>query len=191
VAVLIREEQPPNEVKEPVEWLLLTTVPVNSLVDAVERVQWYAKRWGIEVFHRILKSGCLIEDRQLATADRLEACLAIDAVVAWRIHYLTWLGRATPDLPCTVAFDDDQWKAVIVFKTREPPPEQAALAAPDDPLHRPARRLPRPQIRWPAGNPNPVARPPANGRHHRRLSQASAPLTPCRHDPANRAHFTS
>jgi Transposase Tn5 dimerisation domain len=61
---------------------------------------------------------------QLATADRLEACLAIDAVVAWRIHYLTWLGRVTPDLPCTVAFDDDQWKAVIVFETRKPPPEQ-------------------------------------------------------------------
>jgi hypothetical protein len=123
-AVLVREEQPPKEIKEPLEWLLLTSVPVNSLVDAVERVQWYAKRWGIEVFHRILKSGCLIEDRQLATADRLEACLAIDAVVAWRIHYLTRLGRATPDLPCTVAFDDDQWKAVIVFKTRKPPPQQ-------------------------------------------------------------------
>jgi Druantia protein DruA/Transposase DNA-binding/Transposase Tn5 dimerisation domain len=123
-AVLIREEQPPNEVKEPVEWLLLTTAPVTGLVEAVERVQWYAKRWGIEVFHRILKSGCQIEDRQLATADRLEACLAIDAVVAWRIHYLTWLGRVTPDLPCTVAFDDDQWNAVIVFKTRKPPPEQ-------------------------------------------------------------------
>jgi hypothetical protein len=131
-AVLIREEHPPKEpaptkageVKEPLEWLLLTTVPVTGLVDAVERVQWYAKRWGIEVFHRILKSGCQIEDRQLATADRLEACLAIDAVVAWRIHYLTWLGRATPDLPCTVAFDDDQWKAVIVFKTHKPPPQQ-------------------------------------------------------------------
>ena len=123
-AVFAREELPPNEVKQPLEWMLLTTVPVTGLVDAVERVQWYARRWGIEVFHRILKSGCQIEDRQLGTADRLEACLAIDAVVAWRIHYLTWLGRATPDLPCTVAFDDDQWKAVIVFKTRKPPPEQ-------------------------------------------------------------------
>ena len=123
-AVLIREEQPPREVKEPLEWLLLTTVPVTGLVDAVERVQWYARRWGIEVSHRVLKSGCLIEDRQLAAADRLEACLAIDAVVAWRIHYLTLLGRATPDLPCTVAFDDDRWKAVIVFKTRKPPHQQ-------------------------------------------------------------------
>src|ERR1700730_15863080 len=59
----------------------------------------------------------------------------------------------------------------------------AALAAPDDPLHRPARRLSRPQTRWRAGNPNPVARPPANGRHHRRLSQLPHRL---RHAAINR-----
>jgi Transposase DDE domain len=105
--VFTREELAPKEIKEPLEWMLLTTVPVTGLVDAIERVQWYSRRWGIEVFHRILKSGCQIEDRQLGTAARLEACLAIDAVVAWRIHYLTWLGRATPDLPCTVAFEAD------------------------------------------------------------------------------------
>ena len=67
---------------------------VASLADAVERTQCYACRWGIEVFHRILKSGCQIEDRQLDTADRLEAGLAIDAAVAWRIHHLTyWSNR--------------------------------------------------------------------------------------------------
>jgi hypothetical protein len=128
--VLSREEAPPAGVKEPLEWLLLSTAPlwpdpgqaVATLADAVERTQWYAARWGIEVFHRILKSGCQIEDRQLGTADRLEACLAIDAVVAWRIHHLTYLGRATPDLPCDTVFDDDLWKGVIVFRTRKPPP---------------------------------------------------------------------
>jgi len=145
VVVLSREETPPPGVKEPLEWLLLSTAPrwpaqgqpaqgqpargqpargqaVASLDDAVERIQWYACRWGIEVFHRILKSGCQIEDRQLGTADRLEACLAIDAVVAWRIHHLTYLGRVTPDLPCDTVFEDDLWKGVIVFRTRRPPP---------------------------------------------------------------------
>jgi hypothetical protein len=130
VVVLSREEAPPPGVKEPLEWLLLSTAPlwpdrgqaVACLADAVERTRWYACRWGIEVFHRILKSGCQIEDRQLGTADRLEACLAIDAVVAWRIHHLTYLGRATPDLPCDTVFDDDLWKGVIVFRTRKPPP---------------------------------------------------------------------
>ncbi|MFI4981413.1 MAG: IS4 family transposase [Nevskiales bacterium] len=120
--VLAREEAPPPHT-EALEWMLLTSVPVAGLADAVERIQWYAARWGIEVFHRILKSGCQIEERQLGTADRLEACLAIDAVVAWRIHHLTFLGRATPDLPCTAVFEDDQWKAITVFKTRRPPPE--------------------------------------------------------------------
>jgi hypothetical protein len=120
--VLAREAAPPPNV-EALEWMLLTSVAVTGLADAIERVQWYAARWGIEVFHRVLKSGCQIEERQLGTADRLEACLAIDAVVAWRIHHLTFLGRATPDLPCTVVFEDDQWKAVAVFRTRKPPPE--------------------------------------------------------------------
>jgi hypothetical protein len=122
-AVLSKEQDPPNGVP-PLEWMLLTTVPVTGLADALERVNWYLRRWGVEVFHRELKSGCRIEDRQLADADRMQACLAIDMVVAWRIHHLTWLGRAHPDLPCTVVFEDDQWKAVAVFTTHKPPPEQ-------------------------------------------------------------------
>lgn len=119
------EIEPPASVKEPLQWMLLANRPVQSVEQAIERLRWYAGRWNIEVFHRILKSGCQIEERQLGTADRLEACLAIDMVVAWRIQHLTWLGRATPDLPCTVAFDDDQWKAIVVFKTNKPPPPQA------------------------------------------------------------------
>jgi hypothetical protein len=116
------EISPPKDA-EPLEWFLLTTVPIASLDDAAERILWYARRWGIEVFHRILKSGCEIEDRQLGTVSRLKNCLAIDMVIAWRIHHLTHLGRATPELPCTIAFDDDQWKAVLVFTTGEPAPE--------------------------------------------------------------------
>ena len=137
VVVLSHEEAPPPNVKEPLEWLLLGTAPLwpgqgqalASLADAVERTQWYACRWGIEVFHRILKSGCQIEDRQLGTADRLEACLAIDAVVAWRIHHLTYLGRATPDLPCDTVFEDDLWQGVIVFRTRKAATAHATLVA--------------------------------------------------------------
>lgn len=125
--VLAREPNPPPGVAA-LEWALLTSVAVAGAADAIERVQWYAGRWGIEVFHRVLKSGCQIEDRQLGAADRLEACLAIDAVVAWRIHHLTYLGRATPDVPCTAVFDDDQWKAVVVHRTnRRPPAEPPTL----------------------------------------------------------------
>jgi hypothetical protein len=77
--------------------MLLTTAPVITFDDAVKRVEWYSGRWGIEVYHRTLKSGCRIKDRQLETVDRLEACLGVDMVVAWRIYHLTMLGRETPD----------------------------------------------------------------------------------------------
>jgi hypothetical protein len=121
-AVLAREENAPPDVKEPLEWMLLTTLPVDTFEQAVEKLQWYAKRWTIEVMHRILKSGCRIEERQLARADSLQACLAIDLVVAWRIHYLTKAGRETPDVPCTVIFDEDEWKALMVYTTKNPVP---------------------------------------------------------------------
>ena len=121
-AVLAQEENAPPAVKEPLEWMLLTTLPVDAFEQAVEKLQWYAKRWTIEVMHRILKSGCRVEERQLARADSLEACLAIDLVVAWRIHYLNKVGRETPDVPCSVFFEDDEWKALMVYTTKNPVP---------------------------------------------------------------------
>lgn len=123
-AVLAQEKDAPAGV-EPLEWMLLTTVAVETFEDALDRLAWYALRWGIEVMHRTLKSGCRIEQRQLASADRIKACLAIDLVVAWRIFYLTKLGRETPDVPCTACFSEDEWKALMVFTTKNPvPPEQ-------------------------------------------------------------------
>ena len=104
----------------PLSWLLLTTVPVESLPQALEKVDWYTKRWGIEVFHRTLKSGCKIEDRQLGNNHRLEACLAIDLVVAWRLFHLAKLGRETPDVPCTVFFEEHEWRALVTFHDRVP-----------------------------------------------------------------------
>lgn len=120
-AVFARERDAPKGV-EPLEWMLLTTVEVASAQDACERLRWYACRWGIEVLHRTLKSGCRIEDRQFGTADRIEACLAIDLVVAWRIFCLTKLARDKPDAPCTIYFEDAEWEAVKVLKTKKRPP---------------------------------------------------------------------
>ncbi len=125
-AVLASEIDAPDDVS-PLEWMLLTTIEVTTPEDAFEKLDWYAKRWGIEVFHKTLKSGCRIEQRQLATELRLENCLAIDLVVAWRILHLTMLGRQDPDQPCTVFFEEHEWKAVIAF-TRGP--ENVPEAAP-------------------------------------------------------------
>jgi len=123
-AILAQEIDCPQGV-EPLQWMLLTTVAVENFDRAVEKLGWYAKRWGIEVYHRTLKSGCKIEERQLGSADRIEACLAIDMVVAWRIFHLTKLGRETPDVPCSIFFEEAEWKALFCFVRQDPkPPDQ-------------------------------------------------------------------
>lgn len=123
-AVLIQEIHAPEGIT-PICWLLLTTCPVTDTVQAIEKLNWYSRRWGIEVYHRTLKSGCKIEERQLASADRIEACLALDMVVAWRVFHLVRLGRETPDMPCTVFFEEHEWKALCTHISQKPvPPEQ-------------------------------------------------------------------
>lgn len=122
LAALAAQERGAPAGVEPVEWFLLTTLPLATGADATTVLTWYSRRWGIEVYHRTLKSGCKIEERQLGSAERLEACLAIDMVVAWRIYYLTKLGRETPDVPCTVFFEDFEWKALVAYLTQEPTP---------------------------------------------------------------------
>jgi hypothetical protein len=110
-AVYAREEAAPEGVT-PVEWLLLSTAPVTSAEEAVERLQWYSCRWGIELFHKVLKSGCAIEARQLESADRLKRCLVLYSVIAWRILYGTMLARVGPELPCTVLLEREEWEAL-------------------------------------------------------------------------------
>jgi hypothetical protein len=126
LAIEAREVQPPKG-STALHWQLLTTLPVENFEQAVQKLEWYAKRWGIEVFHRTLKSGCKIEERQLGHADRLEACLAIDVVVAWRIFHLCKLGRETPEVPCTVYFEEAEWKALVAFVTRTHPQNPPTL----------------------------------------------------------------
>jgi hypothetical protein len=93
---------------EPIEWLLLTTVAVHTVADTIERVEWYACRWGIEVWHRILKSDCRIEARQLATGERLPRCLTLYSVIAWRVFYATMLARAVPEMPCSALLEIEE-----------------------------------------------------------------------------------
>jgi hypothetical protein len=120
-AVLAQEMHSPEGV-EAISWMLLTTCPVSNFDQAMEKVNWYIRRWWIEVYHRTLKSGCKIEERQLGSACRIEACLAIDMVVAWRIFHLAKLGREIPDVPCTVFFEEAEWKALHAYITKNPVP---------------------------------------------------------------------
>ena len=129
-AVWVIEERPPADA-EPVEWLLLTTCPVETAADAEARVAWYACRWGIEVWHKILKSGCQIEARQLATGARLERCLTVYSVIAWRVQQAVMLARAVPDLPCTALLEPDEWQALwcTIHQCPTPPVQPPSLQA--------------------------------------------------------------
>jgi hypothetical protein len=121
--VHVVEEYPPAGV-EPLEWLLLTTCEVPSPIEALECVEWYACRFGIEVWHKVLKSGCRIEARQLESAARLQRCLTLFSVIAWRIVYATLLSRTLPELPCTVLLAVEEWQALhcATHHTPTPPP---------------------------------------------------------------------
>jgi Transposase DNA-binding/Transposase Tn5 dimerisation domain len=128
-AVQVCEVDPPAEV-EAIEWLLLTTVAVETVDDAIERVQWYSCRWGIEVWHRILKSGCRLEARQFQWAERLQRCLSLYSVLAWRIFYATMLVRAVPEAPCSVLLEPDEWQALYcaIHRVPMPPAEPPTLS---------------------------------------------------------------
>ena len=127
-AVYAHEEHPPKGV-EAISWMLLTSMAVGNFREALEKVLWYTLRWTIEIYFRVLKSGCRIEERQLEAAHRLKGCLAMDRIIAWRILFLTKVGRGLPELPATILFEDHEWKALCCFisKTPQPPSEAPSL----------------------------------------------------------------
>jgi hypothetical protein len=103
-AILVMEKHPP-EGASAVQWLLLSTLPVVSVKQALKCIKWYCRRWRIEEWHRVLKSGCKILAHQNHRADVLLRAIAIDAVIAWRIMLLALLGREVPELPSDILFD--------------------------------------------------------------------------------------
>ena len=121
-AVLAREVMCP-EGQEPLHWLLLTNVPVDAAADAVRCLRWYAHRWRIERFHFVLKSGCRVEELQLAEAARIQRALAVFSVVAWRLLAITYAAREHPEEPCTRVLSEDEWRALTCFvnETATPP----------------------------------------------------------------------
>lgn len=126
--VLAHEETPP-EGEDPIQWLLLTTLKVTCLTEALMILEYYTCRWAVETYHKVLKSGCRVEERQFADADNLQRYLALDAIVAWRVLYLTMLSRAGPELPCTAFFASEEWQALACFslKSQKAPAKTPSL----------------------------------------------------------------
>jgi len=113
-AILVREDSPPAGIKDPIEWLLLTNTIVKDFSQAAQVIEWYCCRWQIEVFHKIIKSGCRVEDCRLQTVARLQNYIALMSVVAWRLQWLTYINRTNPTAPCTTVLTTIEWQALYM-----------------------------------------------------------------------------
>jgi hypothetical protein len=130
-AVIVREVNPPDD-DVPVEWILLTSLPIENSEYIALIIQYYCVRWMIEVFFRTLKSGCRVEERRFEHIDRMLPCLAVYLIVAWRTLYVCRLGRSVPEISCEAVFDPAEWKSVyqVVHKkpaSKTPPTLQAMV----------------------------------------------------------------
>ncbi len=126
------ESDPPRGEKA-VRWVLLTSLPVESVAHARTYVTWYSYRWLVERFHYVLKSGCRIEEKRLSEHARLERFLGIANLVAGRLLWLTYEARKHPDAPCTIALSRAEWQALVTYHTKnavvpdEPPTLREAV----------------------------------------------------------------
>jgi len=116
-----KEHRKPKH-RKPIDWKLITDLPIRSLKDAVEKLQWYALRWKVEVFHKVLKSGCKAEESKLRTAERLVNLISVFCIVSWRIFWMTMLNRTTPDAPPNLALTDTEMRLLdhLVLDKSEP-----------------------------------------------------------------------
>ena len=121
--ILACEENPPAGEKA-IVWRLLTNRTVETLEQASEMINWYRRHWLIEIYFRILKSGCRVESLQLSSVERLERATMIYLIIGWRILHIVTTGQAYPNLPCDVVFDPEEWQAAWTVKYRQKPPQQ-------------------------------------------------------------------
>ena len=121
-AVMAIEENPP-EGEDALIWIFLTDLPIKTFEDVCKIIGYYLCRWQIELFFKVLKSGCKAEDRQLQTVQRIKNLLAIFMVLSWRVMFAMMLGRICGEIPCSDLFEPSEWKSVykIVNKKKALP----------------------------------------------------------------------
>lgn len=100
--------------RDRIDWKLMTDLPVASRKDAVEKLSWYAMRWKIETFHKILKSGCKAEESKLRTAERIINLIAVLCILSWRIFWMTMMNRVAPCASSDLAFTPLERKRVVI-----------------------------------------------------------------------------
>lgn len=122
-AVLVRERKP-NDVDEPIEWLLLTSLPIETRSQVEKVIDYYLKRWMIELFFKVLKSGCNIECRRFEHIDRFLPALALYLIVAWRSLYVCRISRTHAKESCKKLYSDAEWQSVWQVVKRSAPPRK-------------------------------------------------------------------
>jgi len=123
VNVVLVEEINTPEGEIPIQWLLITTLPITTLDQVKLIVHYYTIRWQIEVYFRTLKTGCRVEERYVENIQRMENCLAVYSIVAWKVLYLCRLSRDCPEMSCEVVFDPCEWMPVYMAIRRAQPPK--------------------------------------------------------------------
>ncbi|WP_246740365.1 hypothetical protein [Bradyrhizobium sp. LCT2] len=106
LTVIHAEERGTPKNRKKIEWKLITDLLVQSRKDAIEKLEWYALRWKIDVFHKILKSGCKADESKLRTAQRLANLISVFCILSWRVFWMTMLNRSAPDAPPSLALSD-------------------------------------------------------------------------------------
>lgn len=100
--IYAQEDKQPTH-RRKIDWKLMTDLPITSCLDVIEKLNWYAMRWKIETFHKILKSGCRAEEAKLRTTQRLVNLVAIFCLLSWRIFWMTMINRIMPNALATLA----------------------------------------------------------------------------------------
>jgi len=108
----------------PLRWFLLTSKKIETAEQAASIIQYYLLRWKIEIYFKVLKSGCKVEELQLNELESLVICLSFYMIVAWRVMYLIQLGRDCPDMSCEVFFEEEEWRTAHMVKHRKEPPKK-------------------------------------------------------------------
>lgn len=121
--VLVSEVDPPKD-DVPIQWMLLTSLPIEEVEQVKTVIQYYSLRWMIEVYFRTLKSSCRVEERQFETIDRMLNSLAIYMIVAWRALMICRIAREYPDISCEAIFEAEEWKPVFCVVRQQPPPDK-------------------------------------------------------------------
>lgn len=117
-AVMAIEENPPKG-EEPVIWVLITNLPIGSFEEVCKVIEYYLCRWQIELFFKVLKSGCKVEERQLQTSERIRNLIAIFLILSWRVLFTMMLGRICGEMSCADLFNEAEWKSVYKILNRK------------------------------------------------------------------------